>query len=147
MAKPTTTRRKPAVFGKTALFAAVAASNMLKPEPVPVEELDAVIYVKRMGIGERDEYFAKMKEVPTDKGASLSNAVAFTLAVVDEDGSYLFADDNGEHLATNEDIEAVQKIPPVLIDKALNKFYEVNRFIKLSPQQAQDDADGELKNS
>lgn len=147
MAKPTTTRRKTNAFDKTALLAAIAASSMLKPEPVPVEELDAVIYVKRMGIGERDEYFARMKELPNDKGGSLSNAVAFTLAVVDETGNYLFADDKGEHLATDEDIEAVQKIPPVLIDKALNKFYEVNRFIKLSPQQAQDDADGELKNS
>lgn len=139
--------RKSAAFGKTTLLAAIAASNMLKPEPVPIEEMDAIIYVKRMGIGERDEYFEKMKDVPTDKGSSHSNALAFTLAVVDEEGSYLFADEKGEHLANDEDIEAVQKIPPLLIDKALNKFYEVNRFIKLSPQQAQDDADGELKNS
>lgn len=138
---------KSPALGKTQLLSAIAASAMLKPEAVLIEELDATIYVKRMTIGERDEYFAKMKEVPTGAGTSYGNALAFTLAVVDEQGAYLFTDDNGEHLATEDDIKAVQKTPPVLIDKALNKFYEVNRFVKMNAQQAQDDADGELKNS
>ena len=120
---------------------------MLAPEAVPIDELDATIYVKRMTIGERDEYFAKMKEVPTDQGTSYGNALAFMLAVVDEQGAYLFSDENGAHYATDDDIKAVQKTPPVLIDKALNKFYEVNRFVKMDPKQAQDDANGELKNS
>lgn len=134
-------------MGKAQLLSAIAASAMLAPEAVPIDELDATIYVKRMTIGERDEYFAKMKEVPTDQGTSYGNALAFTLAVVDEQGAYLFADENGAHYATDDDIKAVQKTPPVLIDKALNKFYEVNRFVKMNAQQAQDDADGELKNS
>lgn len=138
---------KNAVLGKTQLLSAIAASAMLKPEAVPIEELDATIYVKRMTIGERDEYFAQMKEVPTEQGTSYGNAVAFTLAVVDEQGAYLFADETGEHLATADDIKAVQKLPPALIHKALDKFYEVNRFIKSNAKNARDDADGELKNS
>lgn len=144
-----TVKKKPknTALNKTALLAAVASSAMLAPEAVPIDELDATIYVKRMTIGERDEYFAKMKEVPTDQGTSYGNALAFTLAVVDEQGAYLFADENGAHYATDDDIKAVQKTPPVLIDKALNKFYEVNRFVKMDPKQAQDDANGELKNS
>lgn len=145
---PTTKKNtKTAAFDKLQLLSAIAASTMLAPEPVPIEELDAVIYVKRMTIGERDEYFAKMKEVPTDAGTSYGNAVAFTLAVVDEKGDYLFADDDRKHLVTDDDIEAVQKMPPALMDTALNKFYEVNYFIKADPKQAQAQADGELKNS
>lgn len=145
----TTTKKntKTPYVGKAQLLSAIAASAMLAPEAVPIDELDATIYVKRMTIGERDEYFAKMKEAPTDQGTSYGNALAFTLAVVDEQGTYLFADENGAHYATDDDIKAVQKTPPVLIDKALNKFYEVNRFVKMDPKQAQDDANGELKNS
>lgn len=138
---------KTIALGKTQLLSAIAESMMLAPEPVPIDELDAIIYVKRMTIGERDEYFAKMKTAPTGQGTSYGNALAFTLAVVDEKGNYLFADENGQHEATDDDIKAVQKTPPMLIDKALDKFYEVNRFIKIDTAQAQADADGELKNS
>ena len=135
MAKAATTR-KPAAIGKTQLMAAIAASAMLTPSRLPIPDLDADVFVKRMTLGERDKYFEDMKEVE-GKG----NVEAFIIAIVDE---------NNEPLFTLDDVEVVKTIPPVLTDAVLLEFNTINRFIIKKPDKqaaANDDESEDLKNS
>lgn len=138
---------KTAAFGKAQLLSAIATSSLLAPEPVEIEELDAVIYVKRMTIGERDDYFAKVNGISLESGTSQVNAMAFSLAVVDEKGAYLFADEDGNHLATDDDIAELKKLPQVLTNAVLSKFNIINHFVVADATKQQAAEDGELKNS
>lgn len=128
---------KNAVLGKAQLLSAIASSAMLAPSRLPIKELDADVFVKRMTLGERDEYFEAMKEV---KGKG--NVEAFIIALVDE---------NNEPLFTLDDIDIVKTIPPVLTDAVILEFNVINRFVIKRPEK-KDDADQpqedeDLKNS
>lgn len=137
MAKPTTTRRKTTAFDKTTLLAAIGSSAMLAPSRLPIKELDADVFVKRMTLGERDEYFEAMKKVE-GKG----NVEAFIIALVDE---------NNEPLFTLDDIDIVKTIPPVLTDAVILEFNIINRFVVKRPEKKDDtdqpQEDEDLKNS
>lgn len=128
---------KNAVLGKAQLLSAIASSSMLAPSRLPIKELDADVFVKRMTLGERDEYFEAMKKVE-GKG----NVEAFIIALVDE---------NNEPLFTLDDIDIVKTIPPVLTDAVLAEFNIINRFVrrplanKTEADEPQEDED--LKNS
>lgn len=132
MAKPT---QKNIVFGKTQLLSAIAASAMLKPERLHIKELDGDVFVKRMTLGERDQYFLDMKNVRESGGNG--NAEAFISAIVTEDGDYMFSAD---------DLDQVRGLPPALTTAVLNKFYEVNRFMNVDADDT-DEAEAEVKNS
>ncbi|MGE6324141.1 hypothetical protein ACQKDA_00065 [Psychrobacter sp. NPDC078370] len=128
---------KNAVLGKAQLLSAIASSSMLAPSRLPIKELDADVFVKRMTLGERDEYFEAMKKVE-GKG----NVEAFIIALVDE---------NNEPLFTLDDIDIVKTIPPVLTDAVILEFNVINRFVIKRPEK-KDDAeqpqeDEDLKNS
>ena len=128
---------KNAVLGKAQLLSAIASSAMLAPSRLPIKELDADVFVKRMTLGERDEYFEAMKKVE-GKG----NVEAFIIALVDE---------NNEPLFTLDDIDIVKTIPPVLTDAVILEFNVINRFVIKRPEK-KDDADQpredeDLKNS
>lgn len=137
MAKPTTTRRKTNAFDKTSLLAAIAASPILKPSRLTIKELDGDVFVKRMTLGERDQYFEEMKQVE-GKG----NVEAFIIALVDE---------NNEPLFTLDDIEDVKRIPPILTDAVILEFNIINRFVIKKPEKKDDSEqpqeDEDLKNS
>ncbi|PLT21281.1 hypothetical protein [Psychrobacter sp. MES7-P7E] len=128
---------KNAVLGKTQLLSAIASSAMLAPSRLPIKELDADVFVKRMTLGERDEYFEAMKEV---KGKG--NVEAFIIALVDE---------NNEPLFTLDDIDIVKTIPPVLTDAVILEFNVINRFVIKKPEKKDDtdqpQEDEDLKNS
>ena len=137
MAK-TVAQRKANPLGRTTLLAAIASSAMLAPSRLPIKELNADVFVKRMTLGERDEYFEGMKEV-VGKG----NVEAFIIALVDE---------NNEPLFTLDDIEIVKTIPPVLTDAVILEFNIINRFVVKRPEKKTDDndqpqEDEDLKNS
>lgn len=128
---------KNAVLGKAQLLSAIASSAMLAPSRLPIKELDADVFVKRMTLGERDEYFEAMKEV---KGKG--NVEAFIIALVDE---------NNEPLFTLDDIDIVKTIPPVLTDAVILEFNVINRFVIKKPEKKDDtdqlQEDEDLKNS
>lgn len=136
MAK-TAAQRKANPLGRTTLLAAIASSALLAPSRLPIKELDADVFVKRMTLGEREQYFEDMKEV-VGKG----NIEAFIIAIVDE---------NNEPLFTLDDVEVVKTIPPVLTDAVLAEFNIINRFVrkplanKTEADEPQEDED--LKNS
>lgn len=136
MAK-TAAQRKANPLGRTTLLAAIASSTLLAPSRLPIKELDADVFVKRMTLGEREQYFEDMKEV-VGKG----NIEAFIIAIVDE---------NNEPLFTLDDVEVVKTIPPVLTDAVLAEFNIINRFVrkplanKTEVDEPQEDED--LKNS
>ena len=136
MAK-TAAQRKANPLGRTTLLAAIASSALLAPSRLPIKELDADVFVKRMTLGEREQYFEDMKEV-VGKG----NIEAFIIALVDE---------NNEPLFTLDDVEVVKTIPPVLTDAVLAEFNIINRFVrkplanKTEVGEPQEDED--LKNS
>lgn len=136
MAK-TAAQRKANPLGRTTLLAAIASSALLAPSRLPIKELDADVFVKRMTLGEREQYFEDMKEV-VGKG----NIEAFIIAIVDE---------NNEPLFTLDDVEVVKTIPPVLTDAVLAEFNIINRFVrkplanKTEVDEPQEDED--LKNS
>ena len=136
MAK-TLAQRKANPLGRTTLLAAIASSAMLTPSRLTIEELDADVFVKRMTLGEREQYFEDMKEVE-GKG----NVEAFIIAIVDE---------NNEPLFTLDDVEVVKTIPPVLTDAVLLEFNTINRFIIKKPVKKGDGdesaEDEDLKNS
>lgn len=136
MAK-TATQRKANPLGRTTLLAAIASSALLAPSRLTIKELDADVFVKRMTLGEREQYFEDMKEV-----AGKGNIEAFIIAIVDE---------NNEPLFTLDDVEVVKTIPPVLTDAVLSEFNIINRFVrkpstnKTETDEPQEDED--LKNS
>lgn len=134
MAKPAA-RRKAHPLGRATLLTAIAASAMLAPSRLTIEELDADVFVKRMTLGEREQYFEDMKTVE-GKG----NIEAFIIAIVDE---------NNEPLFTLDDIEVVKTIPPVLTDAVIQEFNIINRFIVKKPVKQDDDEpeSEDLKNS
>lgn len=135
MAKPAA-QRKANPLGRATLLTAIAASAMLAPSRLTIEDLDADVFVKRMTLGEREKYFEDMKEVE-GKG----NVEAFIIAIVDE---------NNEPLFTIDDVEVVKTIPPVLTDAVLLEFNTINRFIVKKPKNQDDDDEPEsddLKNS
>ncbi len=137
MAK-TAAQRKANPLGRTSLLAAIASSAMLSPSRLTIKELDADVFVKRMTLGEREDYFEGMKEV-VGKG----NVEAFIIALVDE---------NNEPLFTLDDIEIVKTIPPVLTDAVILEFNIINRFVVKKPVKQDDEAadepeDEDLKNS
>ena len=131
-------QRKANPLGRTTLLAAIASSVMLAPSRLPIKELDADVFVKRMTLGEREKYFEDMKEV---KGKG--NVEAFIIAIVDE---------NNEPLFTLDDVEVVKTIPPVLFDAVIFEFNVINRFIVKKPVKQDDETadepeDEDLKNS
>lgn len=136
MAK-TATQRKANPLGRTTLLAAIASSALLAPSRLPIEELDADVFVKRLTLGEREKYFEDMRQVE-GKG----NVEAFIIAIVDEKNEPLF---------TLDDIEVVKTIPPILTEAVLFEFNKINRFITKLPDR-KDNADEpkedeDLKNS
>ena len=131
------TQRKVNPLGRTTLLAAIASSALLAPSRLPIEELDADVFVKRLTLGERDKYFEEMKKVE-GKG----NVEAFIIALVDE---------NNEPLFTLDDIDVVKTIPPVLTDAVILEFNIINRFVVKKPEKKDDtdqpQEDEDLKNS
>lgn len=131
------TQRKVNPLGRTTLLAAIASSALLAPSRLTIEELDADVFVKRLTLGERDDYFEEMKNV---KGKG--NVEAFIIALVDE---------NNEPLFTLEDIDVVKTIPPVLTDAVILEFNIINRFVIKKPEKKDDtdqpQEDEDLKNS
>jgi len=111
---------------------------MLKPERLPIPELNGDVFVKRMTLGERDQYFEDMKEVT--KAGGNGNAQAFIYAIATEDGEPMF---------TLADIEEVKSLPPVLTLSVINEFNIINRFINRDDgdEGADENEDGDLKNS
>jgi len=111
---------------------------MLKPERLPIPELNGDVFVNRMTLGERDQYFKDMKEVT--KAGGNGNAEAFIYAIVTE---------NGEPMFTLEDIKEVKSLPPTLTASVINEFNIINRFINRinENEDAEENEDGDLKNS
>lgn len=128
----TSRQRKMTTFGKSALLTAIAASAMLEPQRLTIEELDGDVFVKRLTLGERDQYFADMKEV-TKQGGN-GNVEAFVYAILTEDGEPMF---------TLDDADIIKSLPPGLTTTVLHEFNKINRFIA-----ADNDVEGsDLKNS
>lgn len=130
MAKKTTN------FTKAALLNAIAASSILAPERVHIEELDGDVFAKRMTVGEREDYFNKMKALEDSNGL----AEAFIFATVDADGERIFNDD---------DIDVVRTLPQEIVENVLEAFNRTNRLIVADDLkkagETQEDVD--LKNS
>lgn len=124
-----TAKKQKQLFDKTTLLTAIKTSAVLKPERINIPELNGDVYVKRMTVGERDDYFLKMREVKFSGGPE-----AFIFAVTDENGQALF---------TEEDLEIVRGIPPQVTEPVLKKFFEINQFNR----KAEDEVGDDLKNS
>ena len=132
----TAATRKTNALGRSTLLAAIASSAMLAPSRIHIKELDADVFVRRLTLGERDQYFEDMKEVDGN-----GNREAFIYAMAEEDGSPMF---------TLDDIQIVKDLPPSLILDVLNEFNLVNRFIVKLPERKKDGTepeDDDLKNS
>lgn len=127
-------RAKPIVFGKAELLTAIAASALIKPQRLEIDELNGVVFVKRLTLGEREAYFEDMKTV-TGSG----NAEAFIKAIVTE---------NGEHMFDDADVEIIHTLPPVLTEAVLATFNKINRFFIIKAgEKPSDKEDADLKNS
>lgn len=124
-----TAKKTKQVFDKTSLLTAITTSTVLKPERVSIPELGGDVFVKRMTVGERDDYFLKMRDVKFSGGPE-----AFIFAVTDEHGQALF---------TYDDLEIVRGLPPQVTEPVLKKFFEVNQFNR----KAEDETGDDLKNS
>lgn len=139
MAKQVANRKASASFSKSALLVAIAASTMLKPARLPIKELDADILIRRLTIGERDQYFVDMAEVSENGGKG--NTEAFIYAAANEDNTQMF---------TLEDYDIVKALPAELVLPVLHEFNIVNRFIVKVPEKTEDGDEPEnddLKNS
>lgn len=118
---------KTKAYDKALLLAAVAKSKLLSPEAADIEELDGVIYARRMSVGDREEYFKAMRKVE-----GTGNPEAFVRAAVDENGEALFDD-------SDEDLEIIKSLPPSITQAVLAKFNEINHLVRLSPNQDEED--------
>ena len=139
MAKAVTTRKSAPAFNKTGLLAAVAASVMIKPARLTIKELDADVLIRRITIGERDQYFIDMAEV--SKNGGKGNTEAFIYAAANEDNTPMF---------TLDDYDIVKDLPAELVLPVINEFNIVNRFIVKVPEKTDDGEepeDEDLKNS
>lgn len=132
MAKATTTRANKVAFDKSTLLAAIKTKEILTPHRLYLEELQGDIFIRRMTVGERDDYFLSMKDVKFS-----GKPEAFVFAAVTEDGEPMF---NG----TKEDIELVASIPPSVTDKVVDKFIEINLMNKTGSEK---EVKEDLKNS
>ncbi|WP_352338285.1 phage tail assembly chaperone family protein, TAC [Psychrobacter sp. 16-MNA-CIBAN-0192] len=136
MAKAPAPKSKTTAFNKAALLAAVAASTMLKPERITIEEAGGDVFVNRMTLGEREQYFEDMKEVGQH---GTGNAEAFIYAILNEDGTPMF---------TRDDVEVVKSLPPELTARVITEFNKINRFIDVNTKSNGNDEESEdLKNS
>jgi hypothetical protein len=125
------------ILSVASLLSVISKTKLLSPSRLPIKELDADVFVKRLTLGERDDYFEEMKNV---KGKG--NVEAFIIALVDE---------NNEPLFTLKDIDVVKTIPPVLTDAVILEFNIINRFVVKKPEKKDDtdqpQEDEDLKNS
>ncbi|MGP9691055.1 hypothetical protein ACT3S4_04420 [Psychrobacter sp. AOP30-A2-5] len=125
------------ILSVASLLSVISKTKLLSPSRLPIKELDADVFVKRLTLGERDDYFEEMKNV---KGKG--NVEAFIIALVDE---------NNEPLFTLKDIDVVKTIPPVLTDAVILEFNIINRFVVKKPEKKdatdQPQEDEDLKNS
>lgn len=136
MAKAPAPKSKTIAFSKATLLAAVAASPMLKPERITIEEAGGDVFVKRMTLGEREQYFEDMKEVGKH---SSGNAEAFIYAILNEDGTPMF---------TRDDVDVVKSLPPELTGRVISEFNKINRFVNVDAKSdAKDEESEDLKNS
>lgn len=127
-------KSKTIAFSKATLLAAVAASPMLKPERITIEEAGGDVFVKRMTLGEREQYFEDMKEVHGS-----GNSEAFIYAILNEDGTPMF---------TRDDVDVVKSLPPELTERVISEFNKINRFINVyAKSDAKDEESEDLKNS
>lgn len=134
MAKAPAPKTKATAFSKTTLLAAVEEKQMLKPKRVPIEEAGGDVFVKRLTLGERDQYFEDMKEVHGS-----GNPEAFIYAILNEDGTPMF---------TRDDVEVVNSLPPALTSRVISEFNKLNRFINVDAKSdAKDEESEDLKNS
>ena len=120
-----TAKKTKQVFDKSALLTAIKTSAVLQPERLHIPELDGDVYVKRMTVGERDDYFLKMRDVKFSGGPE-----AFIFAVTDDDGQALF---------TEDDLDVVRGIPPQVTEPVLKKFFEINQFNRKAEGEDGDD--------
>ena len=136
MAKVPAPKSKPNAFSKATLLAAVAASTMLKPERVTIEEAGGDVFVKRMTLGEREQYFVDMGKV---EKPNTGNAEAFIYAILNEDGTPMF---------TLDDVDVVKSLPPELTSRVIAEFNKINRFVNVDAKSNGNDEESEdLKNS
>lgn len=90
--------------------AALALANVaLPPTPYTCPVTGEQAYLKRFTVAEREAYGNAVLGAPKNK----SNAVAFVKIMCDKDGKLLFSDD---------DVDAVLKMPAELVDKAIEAF-------------------------
>lgn len=140
MAKQIANSKASTAFNKTGLLAAIAASVMLKPSRINIPELNADVLVRRITIGERDQYFKDMAEVSAE--GKKGNTEAFIYAAANEDNSPMFT--------LEEDYEVVENLPAELVLAVLHEFNIVNRFIIKVPEKTEngdEPEDEDLKNS